>query len=336
MLKWILRISFWIIALLLFGLIQVFQRIVNLDAVVFGLVVGGVFLIFFLLDKKFFKRPANDCNGDSSSRNLVKRLVLNIKNFNLKAISEVMMGSNKRRLIFASILSLLFIISLIINSTISFELSNTSEGRIHIENEYDRLIRDNPELLLKLRSRVKELANYTWHQSPNIKVSFAYPDKFKPASFAEPSTLFLVNWRTKSGSLMVTCFLKAIKRTLNENNARQTLKNNSSTYVQSVIKSEKNRVDEVSIISQKPIKIDGLDAVYYVLRTKVLNFDRIEEFNTYNIVTFWNNHEILLTCGTSLPYALKGQVPKIQIDAVVKNVEEQIDNVLRTLHFDRN
>lgn len=177
----------------------------------------------------------------------------------------------------------------------------------------------------------------TWHQVPEIKVSFAYSSKFKPEPPAEQSTLFLVNWRTKkSRNLMASCYLKAPASPYDDVMARNQLRDNPTGYVNSVIKLEIKRGRKVALISHRSVKIDDLDGVYFVLKVTSESFDETIEMNLYHLVTQWKGRQVGLICGTSLPYALKGQGSEKQIAKVVKKVEAEIKKVLRTLHFEGN
>jgi hypothetical protein len=179
--------------------------------------------------------------------------------------------------------------------------------------------------------------NFTWYKDPKIKLSFAYPEKFKPENPAEQSTRVLVNWRTKkSRNIMASCYLKAMPTVGKDAAARQQLKINPDGYIKSNIDFARKMGRTVSLISQRNIKIDDLDGLYFVTKGTSESFDRTITLDLHHIVTFWDAHQIILMCGTSLPYELKGQAPEDQIIKVVAKVEAEIMKVLRTLHFDRN
>jgi len=177
----------------------------------------------------------------------------------------------------------------------------------------------------------------TWYRDPDIKVSFAYPEKFKPETPAEQSTRFLVNWKTKnSRSLMAGCFLKAIPTVGDDAAARYQLKVNPEELVKSSMDLSRSAGRQVSLITQRSIKIDNLDGVYFVIKATTESFDITATFDLHHVVTFWDGHQIMLACGTGLPYELVGQASEETINQVVKNVEAEIMKILRSLHFDRN
>lgn len=179
--------------------------------------------------------------------------------------------------------------------------------------------------------------SFTWYRDPDVKVSFAYPEKFKPESPAEQSTRFLVNWRTKtSRDLMATCFLKMVPTVGDDAAARYQLKINPEERVQSFMDFAKKAGRKPSLTSHRNIMIDDLDGVYFVIKFTSETFDKTMTLDLHHIVTFWDGHQIVLACGTALRYQLAGQAPEETIEQVVKNVEVEIMKVLRTLHFDRN
>lgn len=179
--------------------------------------------------------------------------------------------------------------------------------------------------------------DFTRYRDPDIKVSFAYPEKFKPESPAEQSTRFLVSWRTKkSRNVMATCFLKATPTVGDDAAARYQLKVNPEERVKSYMDFAKKAGRKPYLISQSSIIIDDLDGVYFVFKATSKSFDKTVTMDLHHIVTFWDGYQIMLACGTALPYQLVDQAPEEIIDKVVKNVEAEIMKVLRTLHFDRN
>lgn len=177
----------------------------------------------------------------------------------------------------------------------------------------------------------------TWYRDPEIKVSFAYSDKFKPEEPAEQSTRFLVSWRTKvSGGLMASCYLKAFPTVGTDADARLQLKLNPDAYIKRNIDFSNTTGKTASLVTQKSIVIDGLEGLYYVVHFEVESFDKTVSADVHHLVTFWDRHQVALICGTSLAYDLDGQASEEQLKRVISSVENEIKRVLRTLHFDRN
>jgi hypothetical protein len=175
---------------------------------------------------------------------------------------------------------------------------------------------------------------------PDLKISFAYTEKFKPVPPVESSTRFAVHWTTKSGGLMATCYLNANKhKDLNspqdDVGARNGMRNNPHLYAKNIAGLSKAYGRKSTLISSKHIKINDLDGIYMVVEAESRSFDRTVLVKLYQLRTFWKNHEVGLFCGTTLPYLMKGKATDDQLKKVMKNVEAHFFRTFRTLHFER-
>ncbi len=197
-------------------------------------------------------------------------------------------------------------------------------------------------MLLLFTFPVAAKDTFTWYRAPNIKVSFAYTPKFAPSEPIEASTLFLVNWRTKkSGGLMASCYLKTKPITVgNAASARSRLKSDPASHVKAILDLSRKAGRKVDLVSQKSIKIDDLDAVYFVSEISSESLDKTVSMDLHQIFTYWNGHGISFICGTPINSQLKGKVKgqfsDEQVRKAVMNVKAEIMKVLRTLRFDRN
>ncbi len=179
----------------------------------------------------------------------------------------------------------------------------------------------------------------TWYRDQELRISFHYSNKFVPAEPAELSTRFVVNWRTrKSRSLILSCYLKAIPTEVEDVAGRLYLKNNSNEYAAAIVRNTKSRAFEVEVLESRPVYIDGLQAFYIVMDASVHGFDATYELRTFSLRTFWEGHEVIFECGTSLMSAVLGDLPVDQAAAAtfISNIENEIKKTLRTLHFQRH
>jgi hypothetical protein len=197
-------------------------------------------------------------------------------------------------------------------------------------------------MLLLFAFPVAAKDTFTWYRAPNIKVSFAYSSKFLPSEPIEASTLFAVNWRTKkSGGLMASCYLKIKPITTGSATAaRQRLKSDPKIHAEAILDLSRKAGRKVDLVSQKSIKIDDLDAVYFVSKVSSESLDKTVTMDMYQIFTYWDGHGISFICGTPINSQLKdkfkGRFTDEQVKKAVMNVKAEIMKVLRTLHFDRN
>jgi len=177
----------------------------------------------------------------------------------------------------------------------------------------------------------------TWYQDQNLRISFYYSNRFMPEDPAEFSTRFVVNWRARqSRGLIATCYLKAIPTEVDELTGRAYLESNSQDFTASWVRNTERRASLVEVLESRPVRIDGLQALYVVMDASVENFDKTYDLRTFSLITFWESHEVVLECGTTIRSVVLGSLPDDQAAAAIANVEEEIQRTLRTLHFQRH
>mmetsp|Transcript_8356 Transcript_8356/g.14177 ORF Transcript_8356/g.14177 Transcript_8356/m.14177 type:complete len:231 (-) Transcript_8356:65-757(-) len=177
----------------------------------------------------------------------------------------------------------------------------------------------------------------TWYRDQDLRISFYYSDRFVPEDPAELSTRYVVNWRARqSRGLIATCYLKAIPTEVDELTGREYLKSNSQDFTASWVRNTERRASAVDLVASRPVLIDGLQALYVVMDTRIENFDEIYDLRTFSLITFWKGHEIVLECGTSIRSVVLGNLPDDQAKVAISNVEDEIQRILRTLHFQRH
>lgn len=177
----------------------------------------------------------------------------------------------------------------------------------------------------------------TWYRDQDLRTSFYYSDKFVPEDPAELSTRFVVNWRARqSRGLIATCYLKAVPTEVDELTGREFLETNSQDFTASWVRNTERRASAVEVVESRPVRIDGLQALYVVMDTRIENFDETYDLRTFSLITFWAGHEVVLECGTSIRSVVLGSLPDDQAAAAISNVEDAIQKTLKTLHFQRH
>ncbi len=177
----------------------------------------------------------------------------------------------------------------------------------------------------------------TWYRDQDLRTSFYYSDRFVPEDPAELSTRFVVNWRARqSRGLIATCYLKAVPTEVDELTGREYLETNSQDFTASWVRNTERRASAVEVVESRPVRIDGLQALYVVMDTRIENFDTTDDLRTFSLITFWEGHEVVLECGTSIRSVVLGSLPDDQAAAAISNVEAEIQRTLRTLHFQRH
>lgn len=177
----------------------------------------------------------------------------------------------------------------------------------------------------------------TWYRDQDLRTSFYYSNRFVPEDPAELSTRFVVNWRARqSRGLIATCYLKAVPTEIDEMTGREYLETNSQDFTASWVRNTERRASTVEVVESRPVQIDGLQALYVVMDTRIENFDETYDLRTFSLITFWEGHEVVLECGTSIRSVVLGSLPDDQAAAAISNVEDEIQRTLRTLHFQRH
>lgn len=177
----------------------------------------------------------------------------------------------------------------------------------------------------------------TWYRDQDLRTSFYYSDRFVPEDAAELSTRFVVSWRARqSRGLIATCYLKAVPTEVDELTGREYLETNPQEFTASWVRNTERRASTVEVVESRPVRIDGLQALYVVVDTRIENFDEIYDLRTFSLITFWEGHEVVLECATSIRSVVLGSLPSDQAAAAISNVEGEIQRTLRTLHFQRH
>lgn len=177
----------------------------------------------------------------------------------------------------------------------------------------------------------------TWYRDQDLRTSFYYSNRFVPEDPAELSTRFVVNWRARqSRGLIATCYLKAVPTEINEIAGREYLEANPQDFTASWVRNTERRASAVEVVESRPVQIDGLQAIYVVMDTRIENFDETYELRTFSLITFWEGHQVVLECGTSIRSVVFGSLPDDQAAAAISNVEDEIQKTLRSLHFQRH
>jgi len=176
-----------------------------------------------------------------------------------------------------------------------------------------------------------------WYRDQDLRVSFKYSNKFAPEDPAELTTRFVVNWRARqSRGLIATCYLKAVSTDVDELIGRAFLESNADNFTESWVRNTQRRASTVEVIESRPIRIDGLQAIYIVMDTITESFDDEYDLRVHSIITFWEGHEVILECGSSIRSVVLGNLPDDQASAAIANVEDEIQRTLRSLHFQRH
>jgi hypothetical protein len=177
----------------------------------------------------------------------------------------------------------------------------------------------------------------TWYRDQDLRTSFYYSNRFVPEDPAELSTRFVVNWRAQqSRGLIATCYLKAVPTEVDEQTGREYLETNPQDFTASWVRNTERRASAAEVVESRPVRIDGLQALYVVMDTRIENFDQTYDLRTFSLITFWEGHEVVLECGTSIRSVVLGSLPDDQAAAAISNVEDEIQRTLRTLHFQRH
>lgn len=163
--------------------------------------------------------------------------------------------------------------------------------------------------------------------SPEHGVRFSYDNnKWTEVVPIQDSTVVTINWLSKkSKGLMASCYLGVYESGFGKINAE-----NIHDQIENVAKAIKRNELKRSFFYQQIAlekKFSDNHPVIYLSRTiKARGLDKNLELNIYSLITTWRGKEIMFSCSSDIP---------IRFPQYKEQIEEQMNNVLRTLQFDR-
>ena len=172
----------------------------------------------------------------------------------------------------------------------------------------------------------------------DLDISFVYPNNWVIADPVEEATRFVIRWETQqSKSLIATCYIRAVK-----NKDWQLFSNNFSKYydflLNGLLEATRERSDQVHLISDQLTRLDGKDVLFVILTMEIQNLDNVNKFRVFTVLTFWQEYEIALECGTRLLDIDLNEFSDAEKPGAIEfqnRIEKTIKQILSTLHFDR-
>lgn len=172
----------------------------------------------------------------------------------------------------------------------------------------------------------------------DLDISFVYPTNWVIADPVEEATRFVIRWETKqSKSLIATCYIRAVK-----NKDWELFSNNFPKYydflLNGFLEATRERSDRVHLISDQLTRLDGKDVLFTIFTAEIQNLDNVNKFRIFTVLTFWQEYEIALECGTELLDLDLNEFSDAEKPATIEfqnRIEKTIKQILSTLHFDR-
>ncbi|MBB4287872.1 hypothetical protein [Roseospira goensis] len=181
---------------------------------------------------------------------------------------------------------------------------------------------------------VGESNDGNWYKDQELGVSFYYMGEMVPTETIMPTTKFAVNWLSSpSGHLIASCFLSSdgpIPVAAEKARTDMLLDIDRSSEIWANAMRKKGNVE---ITEYRPVKIDGIDALYIVANIEQENLEMVTTLKYYTLWTYWRHSRISLNCATSIHKDNLAEMSPQMAEETTKKVEGVIISTLRTLRF---
>jgi len=174
----------------------------------------------------------------------------------------------------------------------------------------------------------KAAAELVWLRDTNRKIAISYDDaRWQRSSPAESASLFVINWKAKSGGgLVATCALQALASTFAQAIGEE-IHANKDVIAESLMANLRKRDLDAALELAEPAYADNRQAIHLVRRMSFRSFDRAGSVTAEMLFTTWRGEEITLECAYDDVLKDDGMVEDL--------VGSKIAEILRSLHFER-
>jgi hypothetical protein len=176
------------------------------------------------------------------------------------------------------------------------------------------------------------LANYAhaetvWYRDPELGISFAYNNsRWKEVNPAETTTKHVVNWYDKTGGLAATCYLQTMATDFGRA-IEGKVHSNKEVIEQSIMNNLKKRDPDAKLIKGEATWSDNIEVIYLERTMTMKSLNRTSVVVSEGIVTGWRGNEVYLECAYDNILSENA--------VALAFVRQEIEKVLRTLHFER-